>query len=217
MLVTASLRFSFPGETGLSFSAQLFPRRRPSQLHCAQGNHALPDAGAAVTEKTAETEEKCMHGANNVLMQVWWRAPGRVSQADRGQTVEPCQLSGRGSAAGSWFGRKGEMSFPESVILEAWTRSYGRCECTKEGHHHSGRCNHGVHWDRRGTDLPGGWEAVRKSSRLKTVTLENCEIRCIACQRPRAGLDEMSGAVGRWRDPRSQHGLLNCRRSESNR
>jgi hypothetical protein len=72
------------------------------------------------------------------------------------------------------------MAFLEGVILQAWRRSDGRCECTRDGHDHDGRCGAPLVWSLRHGILSGGWIAARRMA-LATDVLENCEIRCSGC------------------------------------
>ena len=68
--------------------------------------------------------------------------------------------------------------FPDSVVDEAWTRSGGKCECTRVTHGHTGRCNKAVLKSSRGRDSGDyGWEAHHVSA-LASDTLSNCEILC---------------------------------------
>ena len=68
--------------------------------------------------------------------------------------------------------------FPESVVEKAWSRSGGRCECTRARHGHSGRCNRLLLKSARGNrDDPLGWEAHHSIS-SGGETLSNCEILC---------------------------------------
>jgi hypothetical protein len=76
------------------------------------------------------------------------------------------------------------MAFAEGVVLEAWQRSLGRCQCTARGHGHQGRCNGEVEWGFRAADTLGGWFPMRKVS-WDTDVLGNCEIRCSSCWRQR--------------------------------
>lgn len=78
------------------------------------------------------------------------------------------------------------MAFPEDVVLKAWRRSGGRCECKNTTHGHSGRCPKQLDWDTRGEEeMPGGWEAHRIVSieRRGSDTLSNCKILCCDCHK----------------------------------
>jgi hypothetical protein len=76
------------------------------------------------------------------------------------------------------------VSFPALVVAEAWKRSGGRCECTRESHQHQGgRCARNLIWTMQGAEGGPGWTAARKTS-WGTDVLGNCEIRCTACQGP---------------------------------
>ena len=63
--------------------------------------------------------------------------------------------------------------FSESVIRAAFYRSDGECECMKNNHKHSGRCNSIIIYNMRGMEFPGGWEVYQADS--------NCRIICIGC------------------------------------
>lgn len=74
------------------------------------------------------------------------------------------------------------MPFPESVVMQAWCRSGGLCECTRTTHGHAGRCPRILRWESRGTEGPDGWEAhhIRAGG---PDTLSNCEILCQRCHK----------------------------------
>ena len=77
------------------------------------------------------------------------------------------------------------MPFAHEVLLEAWARSDGRCECQREGHGHEGRCNRQLMWTMRGsTSAPGAWDVSRRTS-WGTDVLANCVVLCAACSTPR--------------------------------
>lgn len=79
------------------------------------------------------------------------------------------------------------MAFPLSVVLAAWQRSGGRCECTRSTHGHGYyRCNKALNWNARGSDYAwGGWEAHHKTAESVggADTLSNCEILCMDCHK----------------------------------
>jgi hypothetical protein len=57
------------------------------------------------------------------------------------------------------------MAFSGEVLLEAWARSEGRCECQRRGHGHNGRCNRAFLWTLQGVDsASGGWSALRRTA-----------------------------------------------------
>jgi len=75
------------------------------------------------------------------------------------------------------------MAFPDSVVVAAWKRSGGCCECTRTTHGHAGRCGVRLVWGARGSDKhPGGWEAHHVTAGGPD-TLSNCEILCIPCHK----------------------------------
>ncbi len=70
------------------------------------------------------------------------------------------------------------MAFSETVKDEAYKRSGGRCECTrqhvgKDAPHHGGRCS-------KTFTRHGAWEAHHLAAG-GSDTLSNCEALCIAC------------------------------------
>lgn len=74
------------------------------------------------------------------------------------------------------------MQFSEYIIKKAWRRAEFRCECTRQGHHHVGRCNQGILESYRGEeDTPSGWEALSKNGSY--ANLSDCEIVCWNCQK----------------------------------
>ena len=75
------------------------------------------------------------------------------------------------------------MAFPDSVVVEAWQRSVGCCECTRSTCGHVGR--HGVRLvlAARGNDkVLGGWEAHHITAGGQDVA-SNCEILCQPCHK----------------------------------
>jgi hypothetical protein len=72
------------------------------------------------------------------------------------------------------------MQFSEYIINQAWRRAGLRCECTRKGHNHVGRCNQGLLESYRGEeDTPNGWEALSKTGSY--ANLSDCEIVCCNC------------------------------------
>jgi 5-methylcytosine-specific restriction endonuclease McrA len=74
------------------------------------------------------------------------------------------------------------MAFSESIKDQAYTRSDGRCECTRQhvglnANHHGGRC------PKTFTRYGGQWEAHHIVSVLAggPDTLSNCQVLCIHC------------------------------------
>ena len=68
----------------------------------------------------------------------------------------------------------------ENIVEKAWTRSGGRCECTRENHWHCGRCNGILIKNFRGeSDNTYGWEVYSKNGSIKEPS--DCEIYCIKC------------------------------------
>lgn len=73
------------------------------------------------------------------------------------------------------------MTFPGSVIDQAWIQSGGRCECTRRAHGHQGRCNCELLKAARGKETSLGWEPHHKTA-SGLDTLINCEILCLSCR-----------------------------------
>ena len=67
------------------------------------------------------------------------------------------------------------MAFPQSVIDAVWKRSGGKCECTRTGCEHTGRCSALL--------SEGKWHAHHIVSQHAdgADTLNNCEALCIPC------------------------------------
>jgi len=77
------------------------------------------------------------------------------------------------------------MLSSESLLIQAWRRSAGKCECTKVAHkHEGGRCNAELLWTIREGKLDSGCVVAWKTT-LGMHILTNCEIRCAKCQGPR--------------------------------
>ncbi len=74
------------------------------------------------------------------------------------------------------------MTFPDSVVQQAWDRAGGRCECRRTGHGHTGRCNRELRWNSRGKETAYGWEAHHVTAGGPD-TLSNCEILCQDCHK----------------------------------
>ena len=75
------------------------------------------------------------------------------------------------------------MSFPESVVRQAWNSAGGRCECTRENHGHYGRCGKQLVWENRGRETGrGDWEAHHRVAGGPDVA-SNCEILCWDCHK----------------------------------
>ncbi len=76
------------------------------------------------------------------------------------------------------------MAFSHEILLEAWARSGGRCECRNERHGHEGRCGRSLLWNMRGSDSAvGAWSPVRRTT-WGTDILSNMELLCVECQKP---------------------------------
>jgi hypothetical protein len=73
------------------------------------------------------------------------------------------------------------MQFSDDIIKKAWRRAEFRCECTRKGHDHVGRCTQRLLESYRGEeDTPNGWEAHSKNGSY--TNLSDCEIICWNCQ-----------------------------------
>ncbi len=67
------------------------------------------------------------------------------------------------------------MAFPQEVIDAAWRRAGGKCECTRTGCVHNGRCNKALR--------AGAWHAHHRTAQAADGpdTLSNCECLCVDC------------------------------------
>jgi len=73
------------------------------------------------------------------------------------------------------------MTFPDSVIEDAWERAGDRCECRRRTHgHRYVRCPKKLVFANRGRDGRGAWEAHHLNSNGPD-TLSNCQILCWPC------------------------------------
>ncbi len=79
------------------------------------------------------------------------------------------------------------LGFSDDVILQAWQRAGGRCQCELKGCGHTGRCNKSLVWENRGKEgKRGAWEAhhiTAQSAKSSTDTLSNCRILCLDCHK----------------------------------
>jgi hypothetical protein len=74
------------------------------------------------------------------------------------------------------------MPFPERIVKQAWQRSGGKCECTRQSHDHIGRCNKRLLEMYRGESAtPYGWEVNSKSGNYLNDAAD-CEICCWDCR-----------------------------------
>ena len=65
------------------------------------------------------------------------------------------------------------MAFSELTKVQAMRRAGGRCQCTRHGHGHTGRCPHkGVEFHHKLSQFAGGGDG-----------LANCEVLCVKCHR----------------------------------
>jgi len=75
------------------------------------------------------------------------------------------------------------MAFSNDVVLRAWRRSDGKCECGRSSHNHLYvRCNKELVWENRGREGRGAWEAHHIDSDGDD-TASNCEILCWDCHK----------------------------------
>jgi hypothetical protein len=75
-------------------------------------------------------------------------------------------------------------SFSDEVVRQAWGRSDGRCECSKNHPwHYLKRCPQKMVWNDRRAEKITGWVAHYKISQVKggSETLSNCQIICRRC------------------------------------
>ena len=79
------------------------------------------------------------------------------------------------------------MAFSDFVVISAWNRAGGRCECERMRCTHGySRCGKRLTWEARGNDYhSGGWEAHHKKAVADggDDSLSNCEILCIRCHK----------------------------------
>ena len=75
------------------------------------------------------------------------------------------------------------MPVPEMMILRAWEKAGGRCECSRFSHSHTYvRCTRLLKWEMRGSGAPGGW-APRYHTSFSSGEPLGCEILCSDCYR----------------------------------
>ena len=67
------------------------------------------------------------------------------------------------------------MAFPQETKDAAWRRAGGKCECTRQCSHHTGRCNATLN----------SWHAHHKAavSSGGGDGLSNCEALCVPCHK----------------------------------
>src|SRR5208337_3938351 len=71
------------------------------------------------------------------------------------------------------------MAFSHEILLEAWARSGGRCECHNERHGHEGRCGRSLLWNMRGSDSAvGAWSPVRRTTWGTARSVRGSRSRC---------------------------------------
>jgi len=77
------------------------------------------------------------------------------------------------------------MPFDDLTVECAWARAGGRCECTRQGHGHKGRCNKQLSKENRGRSGRGAWEAhhLHQQQSGGRDNFANCEIVCWECHR----------------------------------
>ena len=79
------------------------------------------------------------------------------------------------------------LGFSDDVIVQAWQRAGGKCQCELKGCGHTGRCNKSLVWENRGKEgKRGAWEAhhiTAQSAKSSTDTLSNCRILCLDCHK----------------------------------
>ena len=75
------------------------------------------------------------------------------------------------------------MPVPEMMILRAWEKAGGRCECSRFSHSHTYvRCTRLLKWEMRDSGAPGGW-APRYHTSFSSGEPLGCEILCSDCYR----------------------------------
>jgi hypothetical protein len=82
------------------------------------------------------------------------------------------------------------MTVPEMMVLQAWEKAGGQCECRRFSHGHPYvRCTNRLVYEMRGSHERGGW-APRFQRSPTTGTTLSCEILCMDCFE-QARADEM--------------------------
>jgi len=73
------------------------------------------------------------------------------------------------------------MPITDAMVLEAWKKAGGRCECSRLSHNHTYVCcARLLKWDLQGQNVPGGWQPNYHTG-FSSGTLLGCEILCISC------------------------------------
>jgi hypothetical protein len=87
------------------------------------------------------------------------------------------------------------MAVPEILILQAWEKTGGQCECRRVSHGHTyARCTNRLVFENRGTGTSGAWAPRYITNPAKGTALA-CEI---LCRVSKIGFDFLIGAVS-WR------------------
>ncbi len=76
------------------------------------------------------------------------------------------------------------MRFSLETLRQAFALARGRCECTRDGHAHSSRCDEQLTWNNLGFLGEGGWQAhawVPLDAGGEDDP-ENCEVLCWRCE-----------------------------------
>jgi len=77
--------------------------------------------------------------------------------------------------------------FKPGIIVSAWNRSQGRCECSIPAHEHGPRCNKPLQWHMKDREGQGGWVAMERSMGA-APNLVNCIVMCNECKRKGRGV-----------------------------
>lgn len=73
------------------------------------------------------------------------------------------------------------MSISEMMVLKAWEKAGGRCECARFSHNHTYvRCARLLKWEMKGQSSLGGWMPSFHNSLSSGAPL-SCEILCTKC------------------------------------
>ena len=73
------------------------------------------------------------------------------------------------------------MANSEIIVIQAWRRAGGYCECKTKDHDHGfARCGKQLAWGNKGKPGIEGWEPYLLS-KSGGDELSNCEIRCRRC------------------------------------
>jgi len=102
------------------------------------------------------------------------RHPGRYREQGVGRRSGVVVVA---ESSGIDPGKEATVAFSDAVKAQAYRRSGGRCECTRKGHRHVGRCL------ARLTASSGHYHHVTAVAKGGSDGLSNCQYLCIPCHR----------------------------------